>query len=76
MPTTTGEMARGRSTKASSSQAPGNRWRDRMRATPTPKTVSSGTAINTTSRVSHRAWRASGVVTASHAAPKPCWKAR
>ena len=34
MPTTTGETARGRSTKASSSQAPGKRWRARMRATP------------------------------------------
>ncbi len=72
----TGEMASGRSTRASRSQAPGNRWRDRMSATPTPKAVSSGTAINTTMKVSQMACSASGAVMASQAAAKPCWKAR
>ncbi len=76
MPTTTGETARGRSTKASRSQAPGKRWRERMRATPTPNTVSAGTAMSTTRKVSHRAWTASGEEMADQAAPKPCWKAR
>ena len=76
MPTTTGETASGRSTRASSSQAPGKRCRDRISATPTPNTVSSGTAMSTTRKVSHRACRASGEVTASQAGARPCWKAR
>ena len=69
---TTGEMASGMSTSASSSQAPGKRWRARMSETPTPKTVLSGTAMAATSSVSTSACRASGVVMASHAAPSPC----
>ena len=52
---TTGEMARGMSTSASSSQAPGKRWRARMSATPTPKIVFSGTAMPATSSVSQSA---------------------
>ena len=73
---TTGEMARGMSTSASSSQAPGKRWRARMSETPTPKTVLSGTAMAATMNVSHTACSASVVVMASHAVPSPCWKAR
>ena len=39
-----------------------------------PKTVLSGTAIATISRVSWMAWIAFGVVIASQAALKPCSK--
>lgn len=60
---------------ASSNQAPGKRWRDRMSDTPTPKMVLSGTAMATTMRVSSNAWRPSGVVKASHADPSPGEKA-
>ena len=73
---TTGEMASGMSTRASSSQAPGKRWRAKMMETPTPKIVLSGTATRATSSVSQSACRASGALMASHAAPSPCWKAR
>ncbi len=69
---TTGEMASGMSTRASSSQAPGKRWRARINETPTPKTVFRGTAMPATSSVSTSACRASVEVMASHAAPSPC----
>ena len=40
-----------------------------------PKIVLSGTATATITNVSQKACWASGVVTASHAAPIPSWKA-
>ena len=41
-----------------------------------PKIVFSGTAIAAIFSVSQNAWRASGVVTASHAGPMPCSNVR
>ena len=60
---------------ASSSHAPGKRWRASMSDTPTPKMVLRGTAMATTSSVSSSACRPSGVVKASHAVPSPGEKA-
>ena len=70
----TGEMARGMSTSASSSHAPGKRCRARMRETPTPNTVLSGTAMAATSSESQSACSASGALIASHAVAEPVLK--
>ena len=50
---------------------PGTRRRTRISAATTPKIAFSGTAMAVMMSVSWRACRASGVVTASHAAPIP-----
>ena len=75
-PITTGETANGRSIAAFISALPGNRWRTSTIAVITPKTVLIGTATPTITMVSQKACCASGVVTASHAGPKPCSNVR
>ncbi len=72
----TGEIANGRSTIADTSVLPRQRPRTSASARPTPKTVFSGTAIATIMQVSQNACWASGVVTASKAAPTPCSNVR
>src|SRR5829696_1474752 len=69
-------MASGRSSTASKRLRPRKRWRTSTMAQMTPKTVLHETAMVATRMVSHRACRASGVVTACQAAPTPSWKAR
>src|SRR5215212_2989767 len=69
-------MASGRSSTASSKLRPRKRWRTRTMAQTMPNTVLAVTAIVATRIVSHRACRASGLVTACQAATTPSWKAR
>ena len=65
-PTTTGEIANGRSISSPSSALPRKRPRSSSSAMPIPKTVFSGTAIATISSDSQNACWALGAVTASH----------
>ena len=75
-PTTTGEIANGRSMIALSTPLPRNRPRASASAQSTPKTVLSGTAIAVTVSVSQNAEIAAGVVTESQTAPTPCSNVR
>ena len=59
---------------ASITALPFQRWRTSSSAQPTPKTVLSGTAIATISRVSFSACRPSGEVIASSGGARPCSK--
>src|SRR3954451_21819032 len=76
MPATTGDSASGRSTTALSSPFPRKLRRTIASAHSTPKMVFNGTAMRASSSVSQSACRALGVVTASHAGPKPSSKVR
>src|SRR4051812_44483780 len=75
-PATTGERASGRSTTAFSRPLPRKLRRTIARAQSTPKIVFNGTAMSASSSVSQSACLALGVVTASHAGPKPSSKVR
>ena len=70
-PTTTGEIANGRSISASSSRLPGKRPRTSAIAASTPKMALSGTVMAATSSVRNSAWIAAGVVIDSQNAPSP-----
>src|SRR5215210_2728337 len=69
-------MASGKSSTASRRLRPRKRWRTKTMAQTMPNTVLAVTAMTATRMVSHRACRASGAVTACHAAPTPSSKAR
>ena len=70
-PTTTGEIANGRSISASSSRLPGKRPRTSASAAKTPNTALSGTVMAATSSVRNSAWIAAGVVIESQTKPRP-----
>ena len=75
-PTTTGEIANGRSISIPSSALPLKRPRSSSSAMPIPNIVFSGTAIATISSDSQKACWAFGALTASHTGPRPCSKVR
>src|SRR5690606_7903866 len=74
-PATTGETAKGRSTRASSARLPRNSNRVSDQAANTPNTAFTGITIAAVNRVSLSAAIASGVVSAFHHVAKPLPKA-
>ena len=75
-PTTTGETASGRSTRALSTRLPGNSCRTSSNAAPTPKIVFITTTHTAMKIVIWNAWIAEWEVSESHTVPTPFSKVR
>jgi hypothetical protein len=71
-PTTTGEIATGRSMTALRKAFPGKRYRTRTSAHRTPNAVFTGTVMTTIRTVSQKACTASGCVMVLQTGARPC----